>query len=139
MAKAQLTRVVAFNAAHRYFKPDWSAAQNTAAFGASAGEHDHRYQCFITVTGTVSPDTQAVVDLAALDRILQEEIVTRFDHKHLNRDVPEFAYGRTLPTGEALAMHIWGRLAKRLPSGVALARVRVQEEPDLYADYAGDA
>jgi len=138
---AELTRAVAFSAAHRYFKPEWSAEKNAATFGACAGEHGHghRYECFVTVRGPVAPDTQMVVDLALFDGILHDEVVARFDHRHLNLDVPEFAYGKTVPTAEALAIHIWGRVAARLPRGVSLTRVRVQEEPDLYADYAGEA
>ena len=139
MATAQLTRVVGFDAAHRYFKPAWSAAQNAAAFGACANEHRHEYRCFVTVSGPVSPETQMVIDLGAFDRILQDEIVARFDRRHINLDVPEFAYGKAVPTGEALAMYIWERVAGRLPRGVSLTRVRVQEDPDLYADYAGHA
>jgi 6-pyruvoyltetrahydropterin/6-carboxytetrahydropterin synthase len=141
VATAQLTRVVAFSAAHRYFRPDWSVAQNTAAFGACASEHGHghSYRCAVTVTGRVQPETHMIIDLASFDRILREEIVARFDHRHLNLDVPEFAFGKTVPTAEALAMDIWRRVAPRLPQGVTLKRVRVHEEPDLYADYAGDA
>lgn len=141
MPTAHLTRTVAFSAAHRYFKPEWSAAKNAATFGACAGEHGHghRYECAVTVAGPVAADTMMLVDLATFDRILHDEIVARFDHKHLNLDVAEFAYGKTVPTAEALAIHIWGRVGARLPKGLALVRVRVQEEPDLYAEYMGDA
>lgn len=139
MAQAELTRVVAFSAAHRYHKPAWSAERNAAAFGACGNEHGHghRYQCFVTVSGPVSAETQMVIDLAAFDRILAEEVVEPFDHRHLNLDVPAFAYGKLVPTAEALAMEIWRRVAARLPAGVTLRRVRVQEDPDLYADYEG--
>jgi 6-pyruvoyltetrahydropterin/6-carboxytetrahydropterin synthase len=79
------------------------------------------------------------VDLSVLDDILREEVTERFDHRHLNHDVAEFAYGKEIPTVEALAMHVWSRVAVRLPAGVELDCVRVQEEPDLYAEYRGGA
>lgn len=141
MPTAYLTRTVQFSAAHRYFRPEWSAVRNVEVFGACAAEHGHghTYLCRVTVKGTPEHETGMIVDLAALDRILEEEVVQRLDHKHLNYDVPEFAYGRTVPTGEALCLDIWSRVAQRLPAGCALAAVRVQEEPALYAEYRGEA
>jgi 6-pyruvoyltetrahydropterin/6-carboxytetrahydropterin synthase len=78
-----------------------------------------------------------VMDLAELDRILRDEVVAPFDGKHLNRAVPEFAQGRMLPTCEAIATIVFSRVATRLPAGVALERVRVMEDPTLYADCTG--
>jgi 6-pyruvoyltetrahydropterin/6-carboxytetrahydropterin synthase len=137
---ALLTRTVTFRATHRYFRPDWTAERNTETFGecAVAPGHDHQYQCQVTVAGPVSGETGMIVDLRLLDTLLAEEVVTRFDHRHINQDVPEFAFGRTIPTGEALAVFVWKRLAARLPSGVRLDSVRVQEDPSLYAEYRGE-
>jgi len=136
----RLTRVIQFSAAHRYFRPEWTAERNTEAFGAcaSAHGHGHTYQCHVTVKGTPDPATAMVIDLALLDRILRDEVIERFDHRHLNHDVPEFAFGKTLPTGEALCLDIWTRVAARLPAGCALDAVRVQEEPALFAEYRGE-
>ena len=78
-----------------------------------------------------------VMDLGHLDRILQEEVIAPFDGKHLNLDVPAFAYGRTLPTCEAIAGHVFPRVAARLPPGVTLERVRIMEDPTLYGDCTG--
>lgn len=141
MPTAYLTRTVLFSAAHRYFRPEWSAERNAAAFGACASEHGHghTYQCRVTVKGSPDPLTGMIVDLTLLDHILDEEVLRRFDHRHLNLDVPEFAYGRTVPTGEALCLDIWRRVAPRLPAGCTLAVVRVEEGPTLYAEYRGEA
>lgn len=108
-------------------------------FGACANEHGHghTYQCHVTVIGEIGNDTAMVMDLAELDLVLHEEVFERFDHRHMNFDIPEFAYGKQIPTGEALAVYIWNRVAPRLPSGVRLERVRVQEDPYLYAEYDG--
>jgi len=78
-----------------------------------------------------------VMDLVELDRILHEEVVALFDGRHLNLDVAEFAYGRTLPTCETIAVHVFPRVAARLPAGVVLERVRILEDPTLYADCTG--
>jgi 6-pyruvoyltetrahydropterin/6-carboxytetrahydropterin synthase len=139
MTTVRLTRVVAFSAAHRYFRPEWSEARNQEVFGACAREHGHghRYECAVTVAGAPDRETSMVMDLDALDRVLQEEVTDRLDHRHLNHDVPEFAFGEQVPTVEALAVHIWNRIAPRIPPHVRLERVRVQEDPSLYADYDG--
>ncbi len=140
MATAYLTRIVQFSASHRYFRPEWSAERNQEAFGACAREHGHghTYQCTVRVRGTPSPQTGMVMDLGVLDRILRAEVVERFDHRHLNLDVPEFAYGKTVPTGEMLCMDVWRRVSERLPDGCRLDLVRVAEEPTLYAEYRGE-
>jgi 6-pyruvoyltetrahydropterin/6-carboxytetrahydropterin synthase len=80
-----------------------------------------------------------VMDLGLLDRILGEEVVAPFDGRHLNLDVPEFAYGRMLPTCEAIAAYLFPRVAARLPAGVTLERVRILEDPTLYGDCTASA
>jgi len=134
-----LTRVVQFSAAHRYFRPEWSAERNAEMFGASSREHGHTYRCAVTLRGAPDPATGMVVDLALLDRVLDEEVVQRFDHRHINRDVAEFASGGIVPTGEMLCLDVWRRVAARLPKGCALSLVRVEEEPSLFAEYRGEA
>ena len=135
-----LTRSLGFRATHRYFKPAWSEEVNRSRFGWTAEEpgHAHDYRCTVTVTGPLDPDTDMILDLPLLDRILAEEVTARLDQRHLNRDRPEFAYGRTLPSCEALARYLFRRIAARLPGGVTLARVRVAEDASLHADCTGD-
>ena len=135
---ASLTRTVSFHALHRFHRPDWSEARNHEVFGplADAPGHGHDYQCAVTVAGRLD-ETGMIMDLALLDRILQEEVLTPFAGKHFNLDVPAFASGRPLPTCEAIAAYVFRRLAARLPNGVALERVRIAEDPTLYADCTG--
>ena len=137
---ARLTRTVTFSAAHRYFRPDWSLEENARVFGACAGEHGHghTYRCRVTVSGAIAAGTGMLVDLRVLDQILEQEVLARFDHRHLNLEVAEFAFGREIPTAEALAVHVWNRVAPRLPQDVRLHAVRIEEEPNLYAEYLGD-
>jgi 6-pyruvoyltetrahydropterin/6-carboxytetrahydropterin synthase len=137
MATVRLTRVVTFSAAHRYSRPEWPEARNREVFGACVREHGHGYECAVTVAGAPNRDTSMVMDLDALDRVLQEEVTERLDHRHLNHDVPEFALGETVPTVEALAVYVWNRIAPHMPDGVRLERVRVREDSSLYADYHG--
>ena len=134
-----LTRTVRFHAWHRYWRPDWSEERNRAAFGelAAPAGHAHDYRCAVTVAGPLDPAMGAVVDLPTLDRILAEEVVAPLDGRHIDRDLPDFAPGRTLPTCEALAAWLHRRVARRLPAGVVLANVRVAEDDTLHADCTG--
>ena len=137
MTKVQLTRIVRFAAAHRYYRPEWSEDRNYQVFGPCANEHGHghSYECHVTVSGRVDRETSTVVNLSTLDGILREEVVERFDHRNINYAVEDFEFGRQIPTVEALAEYVWKRVKSRLPSGVSLECVRVQEDPSLYAEY----
>ncbi len=132
-----LTRTVGFSAFHRYERLDWTPERNREAFGAATDLHGHEYTCSATVAGPIDLKLGMIMDLKELDRILQEEVVAPFHGKDLSRDLPAFAPGRMLPTCEAVASYVFERIAARLPTGVRLARVRVQEDPTLYADCTG--
>jgi 6-pyruvoyltetrahydropterin/6-carboxytetrahydropterin synthase len=135
---ASLTRTVAFHAVHRLYRPEWSEARNREVFGsvADAPGHGHDYQCAVTVLGRLD-ETGMMLDLGELDRILEDEVVAPLAGKHLNVDVPAFADGKTLPTCEAIAAYVFRRIAPRLPPSLELERVRIMEDPTLYADYTG--
>lgn len=135
MPTAQLTRRVRFAAAHRYRRPDWSDEQNLAVFGACArpNYHGHTYRCSVTVEGEVDPTTGMVIDLGRLDAVLDAEVVQRFDHRNINLDVPEFADGKLVPTGENLALFIRDRVQLALGVGVRIRSVTVEEDDDLSA------
>ncbi len=135
-----LTRSVGFHALHRLYRPQWSESYNREKFGsvADAPGHGHDYECAVTVRGPMD-ETGMILDLALLDQILQDEVLTPFAGKHFNLDVPAFAYGKTLPTCEAIASYVFQRIAARLPAGLALERVRITEDPSLYADCTGSA
>jgi 6-pyruvoyltetrahydropterin/6-carboxytetrahydropterin synthase len=136
-----LTRTVGFRARHRLHRPDWSDERNREVFGslADAAGHEHDYRCAVTVAGPVDAAMGMVIDLAWLDQLLQDDVVAPLHGTYLNHDVPAFASGRPLPTCEAIAGHIFQRIAARLPAGVTLERVRVMEDPTLYADCTGVA
>ena len=143
MARAYLTRRVTFAAAHRYRRPDWDDARNAATFGACARPHyhGHTYVCDVTVGGTIDEETGFIFDLGALDRILAHEVRERYDHTNLNLDIPEFAEGRQIPTGENLARLIFQQVSAALSAlgGTAeLVEVRVAEDATLASAYRGE-
>jgi 6-pyruvoyltetrahydropterin/6-carboxytetrahydropterin synthase len=137
---ASLTRRVAFAAAHRYRVPQWTDEENERTFGlcARSSFHGHSYACDVTVTGPIDPVTGMVVDLAVLDRILATEVRERFDHRNINLDVPEFADGQLVPTGENLARFIFERVQRALTGEISLVSVTVAEDETLSATYTAD-
>jgi len=106
-------------------------------FGACANPHyhGHNYACEVTVRGEVDRVTGMVIDLAVLDRVLRDEVVSRFDHRNLNLEVPEFGEGQMIPTGENLALLIAERVRAALAGRVELTRVVVREDESLAAEW----
>jgi 6-pyruvoyltetrahydropterin/6-carboxytetrahydropterin synthase len=140
MANAFLTRRVMFAAAHRYRRPEWSDAENERVFGlcARSSFHGHSYVCHVTVRGDIDPMTGMLVDLGALDRVLAVEVRERFDHRNINLDVPEFADGKLVPTGENLARFIFERVERGLTGTAKVTEVTIAEDESLSCTYRGD-
>jgi 6-pyruvoyltetrahydropterin/6-carboxytetrahydropterin synthase len=132
-----LTRKCEFSASHYYHNPDFTPEENQRVFGkcANLNGHGHNYTLEVTVAGDVDPTTGFVINLKQLKDILDSEVVEAMDHRHLNKELPEFA--TLIPTTENLAITIWNRLVKQLKVA-RLHRVRVYEMPDLFVDYYGE-
>lgn len=132
-----LTRKAEFSASHFYWNDRWSEEENRRAFGKCANRngHGHNYTVEVTVAGDVDPVTGFVVDLKQLKDVMEREVLSAYDHRHLNLEVPEFR--SALPTTENIAVAIWRRLEGKIPAA-SLQRVRVYEMPDLFADYLGE-
>lgn len=128
---ASLTRRYHFSAAHRL-----STEENRRLFGkdsAPQGLDGHNYMLQVTVGGPIDAETGMVTDIPALDRAVQEQVVTRFNHKDLGQD-PELS--SLAPTGENLVRLIWRLLVKAIPTG-CLERVGLWESRDAYYEYVG--
>ena len=135
MSHASVTRRYQFAAAHRLHSEHLSAEENRVVFGKcnNPNGHGHNYVVWVTVSGAINPETGLVTDLESLDRLVQETVVARFDHRDLNGD-PAFAAATT--TGENLVQLIWTLLVDRIPVG-RLEKVGVVETRDNYFEYAG--
>ena len=140
MPTATLTRRVTFAAAHRYRRPDWDDARNAEVFGLCARPnfHGHSYVCDVTVRGEIDETTGFVVDLGVLDRALKAEVKDRFDHANINLDIPEFADGKLVPSGENLARFILERVQRALGDAARVTTVSVAEDETLRATYSSD-
>ncbi len=135
MTTASVTRRYRFAAAHRLHSEQLSEAENWKVFGKcnNPNGHGHNYVLFVTVEGSVDPRTGIAVDLVALDEVVTQKVVRRFDHQDLNLD-SEFSTKTT--TGENLVMLIWDLLVKDVPGG-RLKKIGLVETRDNYFEYAG--
>ncbi len=137
-----LTHRYHFSAGHRLHNASLSADENRRLYGKcnNPNGHGHNYRLEVTLAGPIDPATGMVCDLALLDQLVEEAVLTPFDHRNLNLDVDAFR-GR-VPTTENLCIEIFSRLAGKLengeiPPGVRLARVRLEETSLNFFEYRG--
>lgn len=135
--KAHLTRRYQISAAHRLHNGDFTDEQNRATYGKCNNPHGHGHTYIIEVTvgGQVDPQTGMVCDLVALDSIVNERVIVRYDHQNLNC-LAEFA--NLVPTTEHLAIAIFNLLKQRIVSA-QLEKVRIEETSKNSFEYSGES
>jgi 6-pyruvoyltetrahydropterin/6-carboxytetrahydropterin synthase len=129
----KITRKYEFAAAHRLHMPHESNERNAELYGKCNNPrgHGHNYGLEVTVAGQPDPESGAIMALSELDRIVEEEVFDRFDHKHLNEDCPEFT--DIIPTSENLARVIFEKLQARIDNDERrMARVGLHETQKNY-------
>ncbi len=133
-----LTRVYEFAASHRLHSPHLSEDENQELFGKChyPNGHGHNYILEVTVSGEVNPRDGRVVKPETLDTIVNDQVVDRYDHRHLNLDFPEFE--ATIPSTEILTKIIWERLNPKIPPPVQLYRVLIRETSRNIFEYYGE-
>ena len=147
MAIIRLTKEFSFEAAHALGGYD----------GPCREIHGHSYRLFVTIKGEPSTDPMnpkqgMVMDFGVLKKIVNEEIISRFDHALVLRSTADEGLRRVLleqfdnvvtveyqPTCENMLDDFAHRLMKRLPEGVMLHSLRLHETASSYAEwYAED-
>lgn len=138
MPALHLERRYRFSSSHLYRRAEWTEEENRRCFGKCANlpGHGHNYRLFVTVTGSVDPATGFLVDLMDLDRAVRERVLEPLDHQHLNTAVADFREGGKIPSSENLILWIQRELVSGLPEGVELAKLRLEEDEDLAAEWA---
>ncbi len=129
--EASLTVKTHFSAAHRLALPHLSLAENTEIYGkcARVNGHGHNYHLEVTVTGNIEARTGMLVDLGALQQVIDEYVVEPFDHTFLNKDIAYFE--RVVPTAENIALHIAQLLRSPVAQlGVELTKINLIESPN---------
>lgn len=124
------TQEFEFSAAHRLDCPALTPTENQQYFGKCNHPNGHGHNYVVAVTVACGDGEFPVTEFeAALKRL----VIDRFDHKHLNLDLPEFA--SVNPSVEHIAKVIWQLLSDE-PLLAGLVNVRVYETPKTWADYS---
>lgn len=122
----KLTRRYRFSASHRLDTPALTAEQNQKLYGKCNNPygHGHDYTLDVTVEGPVDATGQ-VADRRALDALVDQKILRRYDHKNLSKDVAGLM--GVVATTENLASSIRAALLENWPLAARLSRVRISE------------
>jgi 6-pyruvoyltetrahydropterin/6-carboxytetrahydropterin synthase len=125
-----------FNAAHRLFNPEWDDATNLKVFGKCANPHyhGHNYEIVVKVVGYPDVKTGYVIDMKKLSDLVNEKVISRFDHRNLNLDIPEFK--DLNPTAENIAKVIYDLLRPFINSNLSLL-IRLYETERNFVEYQG--
>lgn len=147
MARIRVTKQFDFEMAHALWNYD----------GPCRNLHGHSYRLFVTVTGHpvkdhTNPKKGMVMDFGDLKKLVHDTVIKEFDHAViLSSEVPHDHYANMgvmleklkvvdyQPTCENMIVDFARRIKKRLPSGVELYSLRLQETSTSYAEwYASD-
>ena len=133
--KAFFGRRYMISASHRLHTDALSAEENQVTYGKCNNPHGHghNYILEVVVAGSINPETGMVVDMKALDEVVSERIVERFDHANLNLDL---LFVNRVPTTENLCRAVFALLKDALPAG-ELERVRVEETENNFFECDG--
>lgn len=137
-----ISKKVEFSASHICRSPQLSDEENLRIYGAASNpqSHGHNYIVEVAIEGTPDPVTGMILDLKHLKDILEEKILSVYDHRLLNREVDSFAT-TLVPTAENMAIDIWNRIESHIDATgrARLYSVRVHETNNLFVEYRGEA
>lgn len=116
--KISITKKYNFEAAHKL--PNHK--------GQCSRLHGHSYLFEVTISGPIIKEGGSegmVLDFADLSKVVEREIINKWDHRYLN-EIVSF-----VTTAENLALEIFSRLEK---AGLNIESVRLWETAKAYAE-----
>ena len=148
MSIIRITKQFSFETGHALYGYD----------GKCKNVHGHSYKLSVTVIGTPNGDSTnakygMVIDFGDLKKIVSSEIVNKFDHATVfNKNTPHLELARELekrghcvilvdyqPTSEMMLVDFAEKIKNRLPKGVKLHSLKLQETGTSNAEwYASD-
>ena len=134
-----ISKKVEFSASHICRSPELSDAENLRVYGEASNPHSHghNYIVVIAIEGDPDPVTGMILDLKDLKDILEERVLSVYDHRLLNAEVPPF--DKIVPTVENIAVDIWARLEAPINAHerAVLYSVTLHETSNLFVEYRG--
>ena len=148
MSKIRITKQFSFETGHALYGYD----------GKCKNIHGHSYKLSVTVIGNpisdnTNPKWGMVIDFGDLKKIVNKEIVDVFDHAVIfNKNTPHADLGTILmehghnviltdyqPSSENMVLDFVEKIKGKLPEGVELFSLRLQETETSVAEwYASD-
>ena len=96
--------------------------------------HGHSYKLTVLVDGPVEKDSGMVIDFFAIKDIVKEEILNKYDHRHMNDYFDN-------PTSENMAQEFFKvineKLKKKTNGKVKLSSLRLYETSNSFAEVNG--
>ena len=137
VSRISTTRSYRLSAAHCLHSKQLPDDVNQKIYGKcnNPNGHGHNYTVLVTVRGELNPKIGSSIAVEALNRVVGDKIVDRFDHQHLNYDP---AFKDVVTTGENFARLIWDLLVDEIPSG-KLEKIGLIETRDNYFEYIGNS
>ena len=144
MSNIRITKQFSFETGHALYGYD----------GKCKNVHGHSYKLSVTVIGKPIVDRSnvkfgMVIDFTDLKKIVKEEIVDQFDHATVfNETTPHIELAKELkthghhvilvdyqPTSENMVIDFAQRIKSRLPEGIALFSLKLQETDSSFAEW----
>lgn len=144
MSVIRITKQFTFETAHALFGYD----------GKCRNVHGHSYKLSVTVIGKPIIDKNhvkygMVIDFSDLKKIVNQEIVDQFDHATVfNKNTPHIELANELkkrdhhvilvdyqPTTENMVVDFAKKISKRLPEGVLLHSMKLQETESSFTEW----
>lgn len=144
MSNIRITKQFSFETGHALYGYD----------GKCKNVHGHSYKLSVTVIGKPIVDRSnvkfgMVIDFTDLKKIVKEEIVDQFDHATVfNETTPHIELAKELktrghhvilvdyqPTSENMVIDFAQRIKNRLPEGIILFSLKLQETDSSFAEW----
>jgi 6-pyruvoyltetrahydropterin/6-carboxytetrahydropterin synthase len=144
MSNIRITKQFSFETGHALYGYD----------GKCKNVHGHSYKLSVTVIGKPIVDRSnvkfgMVIDFTDLKKIVKEEIVDQFDHATVfNETTPHIELAKELktrghhvilvdyqPTSENMVIDFAQRIKNRLPKGIILFSLKLQETDSSFAEW----
>jgi len=144
MSNIRITKQFNFETGHALYGYD----------GKCKNVHGHSYKLSVTVIGKPITDNSnvkfgMVIDFTDLKKIVKEEVVDQFDHATVfNKNTPHVELANELqardhhvilvdyqPTSENMVVDFANRIKSRLPKGIELHSLKLQETETSFAEW----
>jgi 6-pyruvoyltetrahydropterin/6-carboxytetrahydropterin synthase len=135
MSDVVMNQQFEFAASHRLHSPELTEEENRDLYGKCNNPAGHGHNYRLEVSARVPKDSRFT--LPRLERLVDEHLVEKLDHKNLNSDVEELR--GVIPSTENLARFCYEALSPRFEAEEAsLQRVRLWETEKTSCTYPAE-